>query len=44
MCGICGIWEYGANEGRVERSLVETMRDELTHRGPDDEGSLLFDQ
>jgi asparagine synthase (glutamine-hydrolysing) len=44
MCGICGIWEYGANEGRVELSLVERMRDEMRHRGPDDEGSLLFDQ
>jgi len=44
MCGICGIWEYGANEGRVELSLVDRMRDEMRHRGPDDEGSLLFDQ
>lgn len=44
MCGICGVWEYGASEGRVELSLVEKMRDEMRHRGPDDEGSLLFDQ
>lgn len=44
MCGICGIWEYGASEGRVELSLVERMRDEMRHRGPDDEGSLLFDE
>ena len=44
MCGICGIWEYGASAGRVELSLVERMRDEMRHRGPDDEGSLLFDQ
>jgi asparagine synthase (glutamine-hydrolysing) len=44
MCGICGIWEYGASEGRVELSLVERMRDELTHRGPDDKGSLIFDE
>jgi asparagine synthase (glutamine-hydrolysing) len=43
MCGICGIWEYGAGEGRVELSLVERMRDEMRHRGPDDEGALLFD-
>src|SRR6266849_3966287 len=43
MCGICGIWEYGASEGRVGLSLVESMRDEMQHRGPDDEGSLLFD-
>jgi asparagine synthase (glutamine-hydrolysing) len=43
MCGICGIWEYGAAEGRVERPLVERMRDVMTHRGPDDAGDLLFD-
>ncbi|HEX3282817.1 MAG TPA: asparagine synthase (glutamine-hydrolyzing), partial [Pyrinomonadaceae bacterium] len=34
----------GASEGRVELSLVERMRDELTHRGPDDQGSLIFDE
>ena len=43
MCGICGVWEYGAASERVERSLVERMRDEMPHRGPDDAGSLLFD-
>lgn len=44
MCGICGVWEYGASAGRVELPLIEKMRDEMRHRGPDDEGSLLFDQ
>jgi asparagine synthase (glutamine-hydrolysing) len=43
MCGICGVWEYGAARGNVERGLVERMRDEMTHRGPDDAGELLFD-
>jgi len=43
MCGICGIWEHGASEGRVDLSLVERMRDTMTHRGPDDEGASLFD-
>ena len=43
MCGICGIWEYAASEGRVDLSLVERMRDEMRHRGPDDEGASLFD-
>lgn len=43
MCGICGVWEYGAAEGRVEESLIERMRDEMPHRGPDDAGALLFD-
>jgi len=42
MCGICGIWEYGATEGRIDLSLVESMRDEMRHRGPDDEGESLF--
>ena len=44
MCGICGVWEYGAAEGRVEAALVERMRDVMTHRGPDDAGELIFDE
>ena len=43
MCGICGVWEYGANEGSVEPSLIARMRDQMTHRGPDDSGELSFD-
>src|SRR4051794_17234772 len=43
MCGITGIWEFAANEGRVELSLIEQMRDTMPHRGPDDTGSHLFD-
>lgn len=43
MCGICGVWEYGASEGRIESSLIARMRDEMTHRGPDDSGELIFD-
>jgi asparagine synthase (glutamine-hydrolysing) len=43
MCGICGVWEYGAAQGNVERALVERMRDVMTHRGPDDAGELIFD-
>jgi asparagine synthase (glutamine-hydrolysing) len=44
MCGICGVWEYGASVGRVEKSLLAQMRDEMTHRGPDDSGDLIFDE
>ena len=44
MCGICGVWEYGATEGQVAESLVIAMRDQMQHRGPDDEGTLLFDK
>jgi asparagine synthase (glutamine-hydrolysing) len=43
MCGICGIWEYGAASRRVEGALVERMRDVMQHRGPDDAGALIFD-
>jgi asparagine synthase (glutamine-hydrolysing) len=43
MCGICGVWEYGAGIGRVQEALMERMRATLTHRGPDDAGALLFD-
>ena len=43
MCGICGIWEYSATEGRIDLPLVASMRDEMSHRGPDDEGASLFD-
>jgi asparagine synthase (glutamine-hydrolysing) len=44
MCGICGIWENGAAEGRIELSLVERMRDTMTHRGPDDAGAKVMDE
>jgi len=43
MCGICGVWEYGASEGRVNESLLGRMRDQMQHRGPDDSGELIFD-
>ena len=44
MCGICGVWEYGASRGNVQRELLISMRDVMTHRGPDDAGDLIFDQ
>ncbi len=44
MCGICGVWEYGASRGNVELALIERMRDVMTHRGPDDAGELIFDE
>ena len=44
MCGICGVWEYGASDGRVRRPLLERMRDVMQHRGPDDCGELIFDE
>src|SRR5919206_2346318 len=44
MCGICGVWEYGASEGSITPALLARMRDEMTHRGPDDAGELIFDE
>jgi len=43
MCGIVGIWEYGASEGRIGLPLIEKMRDTMPHRGPDDTGAHIFD-
>src|SRR5947209_15357796 len=43
MCGMCGVWEYGAALGRVAGALVERMRDTMTHRGPDDAGTEILD-
>ena len=43
MCGICGVWEPGAADGRVESGLLTRMRDQMQHRGPDDAGDLIFD-
>jgi asparagine synthase (glutamine-hydrolysing) len=42
MCGINGIvLSSRAPEGRVERGLLERMRDVIRHRGPDDCGILI---
>lgn len=39
MCGLTGVWSPAgfANEA-VSLRVIETMRDRLTHRGPDDHG------
>src|SRR5260370_37357174 len=44
MCGICGVWEYGATRGNVRGELLTSMRDVMTHRGRDDAGELIFDE
>jgi asparagine synthase (glutamine-hydrolysing) len=41
MCGICGIALSSRSERRVERRVLERMRDVLRHRGPDDRGLFL---
>lgn len=39
MCGICGLVDFN-NEGKPDRSLLESMTRELAHRGPDDRGTF----
>ena len=43
MCGICGVWEYGATHGDVRSELLTSMSRVMRHRGPDDAGELVFD-
>ncbi|MDQ3908474.1 MAG: asparagine synthase (glutamine-hydrolyzing), partial [Acidobacteriota bacterium] len=44
MCGICGVWEYGASSPRVDGPLVASMRDLMAHRGPDAAGVRVLDE
>src|ERR1700686_1672190 len=37
MCGICGVL-YFDRERHVDRSVLESMNGQITHRGPDDSG------
>lgn len=39
MCGICGIMNF--NGKPVSHELLESMKDKLRHRGPDDEGEYF---
>jgi asparagine synthase (glutamine-hydrolysing) len=39
MCGICGYAVSSRSSRRVSRELVERMRDEMRHRGPDGAGT-----
>ena len=41
MCGICGIAVPAGSGRRIDRALLERMRDELKHRGPDGSGLFL---
>jgi len=38
MCGIVGIW---SNNNRIDPSILISMRDALTYRGPDDSGFYI---
>jgi asparagine synthase (glutamine-hydrolysing) len=41
MCGIVGLYEYAVNAPNVNESLLISMRDQMTHRGPDDAGTYI---
>jgi len=40
MCGICGVYNYRADDP-VDGSALETMKDLLAHRGPDEDGTHI---
>ena len=41
MCGICGVALSSRSQRRLERQVLERMRDVLVHRGPDDRGLFI---
>src|SRR5262249_31318367 len=41
MCGFAGIFEGASSNATRLRTMVETCRDRLAHRGPDDAGSWI---
>ena len=41
MCGICGFWNLDGR--RIESQVLRRMTATLRHRGPDDEGHVLWD-
>jgi asparagine synthase (glutamine-hydrolysing) len=40
MCGICGMF-YPNREQRAQRQTLATMNQQITHRGPDDDGFFV---
>jgi asparagine synthase (glutamine-hydrolysing) len=41
MCGITGVFAYGASSLRLDAGTLDRMTDSLAHRGPDDRGTHL---
>ncbi len=41
MCGICGIFCQPKSTAYVDQGVLERMRDEMRHRGPDQAGSYI---
>jgi asparagine synthase (glutamine-hydrolysing) len=42
MCGICGIFHFGAGQRASQATLLE-MNQQIVHRGPDDDGAMVVD-
>jgi asparagine synthase (glutamine-hydrolysing) len=40
MCGICGVFHTVSGK-KVERSLLQSMSQQIVHRGPDDDGFFV---
>ena len=41
MCGICGIFCQPNSTAKVDQAVLEKMRDEMRHRGPDAAGTYI---
>jgi asparagine synthase (glutamine-hydrolysing) len=41
MCGIVGAFTFGNGEFRISESYIESMRDAMSHRGPDGAGAYI---
>ena len=41
MCGICGVYSFGQDSPPIDEEYIQTMRDLIVHRGPDDAGTYL---
>lgn len=42
MCGICGIYIFDNDSKTIQETDLLAIRDSMTHRGPDDEGSVIL--
>jgi asparagine synthase (glutamine-hydrolysing) len=40
MCGICGVFNFDRRR-QVQRSWLDSMNEQMTHRGPDDDGFFV---
>ncbi len=43
MCGICGIFCPPHSTAEIDKGILERMRDEMIHRGPDSAGTYIND-